>query len=164
MAAIYPTSELFSVRCPCVPVNCAVIGDSSIKYVHQTFNPMEPGTPAFFSYRGARFHDVSGLLDRLPPTLPRLVIHVGTGDIADNGCPQADKPLAPAELAAGEECCPRWCGLSSACCKHGVREHFLDPKFRATCSKACHWPNFTDDDYNLRSYSKAARRPSAVER
>lgn len=89
MAAIHPTSERLSVRSPCVPISCAVIGDSSIKYVHQTFNPLEPGTPAFISYRGARFNDVPGLLHRLPPTLPRLVIHVGTVDIADNGCAQA---------------------------------------------------------------------------
>lgn len=89
MAAIHPTSERLSARFPRVPISCAIIGDSSIKYVHETFNPLEPGTPAFVSYRGARFNDVLGLLQRLPPTLPRLVIHVGTVDIADNGCAQA---------------------------------------------------------------------------
>ncbi|KAH7985030.1 hypothetical protein HPB52_024352 [Rhipicephalus sanguineus] len=88
MAAIHPTSERLSARFPRVPISCAIIGDSSIKYVHETFNPLEPGTPAFVSYRGARFNDVLGLLHRLPPTLPRLVIHVGTVDIADNGCAQ----------------------------------------------------------------------------
>ncbi|KAH8036940.1 hypothetical protein HPB51_007539 [Rhipicephalus microplus] len=71
MAAIHPTSERLSVRCPCVPVSCAVIGDSSINTIN----------------------DVPGSLERLPPTLPRLVLHVGTADIADNGCAQAVRNL-----------------------------------------------------------------------
>ncbi|KAH7948511.1 hypothetical protein HPB52_023600 [Rhipicephalus sanguineus] len=89
MAAIHPTAERLAARFPRIPISCAIIGDSSIKYVHEMFNSLEPGTPAFVSYCGACFNDVHGLLHRLPPTLPRLVIHVGTVDIADNGCVQA---------------------------------------------------------------------------
>ncbi|KAH7984304.1 hypothetical protein HPB52_019148 [Rhipicephalus sanguineus] len=89
MAVIHPTSEQLFARFPRVPISCAAIGNSSIKYVDKTFNPLESGTRAFVSYRGARFNDVLGRLQRLPPTLPRLVIHVGTVDIADNGCAQA---------------------------------------------------------------------------
>ncbi|KAH8042696.1 hypothetical protein HPB51_025528 [Rhipicephalus microplus] len=54
---------------------------------------MEPGTPALFSYDGARFNDVLELLERLPLTLPRPVLHVGTMDIVDNGCAQAARNL-----------------------------------------------------------------------
>lgn len=89
MAAIHSTTERLSLRFPRIPVNCAIIGDSTIKYVHECFNPMEPGTPVFVSYRGATFGDILGLLRNLPPSLPRLVLHVGTVDIANNGCVQA---------------------------------------------------------------------------
>ncbi|KAL3222020.1 hypothetical protein MRX96_029011 [Rhipicephalus microplus] len=44
----------------------------------------------------------------------------------------------PQNLQPAENAAPRMCRLSSACCKHGVRELFLATKFRATCSEACH--------------------------
>ncbi|KAH6933476.1 hypothetical protein HPB50_015424 [Hyalomma asiaticum] len=62
---------------------------STIKYVHECFNLVEPGTPVFFSYRGTTFSDILGLLRNLLPSLPRLVLHVGTVDIVNNGCVQA---------------------------------------------------------------------------
>ncbi|KAH6920691.1 hypothetical protein HPB50_028321 [Hyalomma asiaticum] len=85
MAAIYSTTERLSLRFPRIPINCATIGESTIKYVHDCFNPAEPGTPVFVSYRGATFGDILGLLRNLPPSLPRLGLHVGTVDIANNG-------------------------------------------------------------------------------
>ncbi|KAH7978759.1 hypothetical protein HPB49_006659 [Dermacentor silvarum] len=93
MAANYSTSKRLSLRFPRIPISCAIIGDSTIKYVHENFNPVEPGTPGFVCYSGARFRDVPGLLQHVAPTVPKLVLHVGTIDIADNGATQALEEL-----------------------------------------------------------------------
>ncbi|KAH7974266.1 hypothetical protein HPB49_013362 [Dermacentor silvarum] len=93
MAANYSNSKRLSLRFPRIPISCAIIGDSTIKYVHENFNPVEPGTPGFVCYSGARFRDVPGLLQHVAPTVPKLVLRVGTIDIADNGATQALEEL-----------------------------------------------------------------------
>ncbi|KAH7959110.1 hypothetical protein HPB49_008324 [Dermacentor silvarum] len=93
--------------------NCAIIGDSTIKYVYENFNPVEPGTPGFVCYSSARFRDVPGLLQHVAPTVPKLVLHVGTTNIGDNGATQALEDLnLPLPRALN-------------CRRHGVNKRFV---------------------------------------
>ncbi|KAH7974327.1 hypothetical protein HPB49_014194 [Dermacentor silvarum] len=93
MAANYFTSKRLSLRFPRIPISCAIIRDCTIKYVHENFNPVERRTPGFLCYSDARFRDVRSLLQHVAPTVSKLVLHVGTMDIADNGATQALEEL-----------------------------------------------------------------------
>ncbi|KAH8029213.1 hypothetical protein HPB51_023778 [Rhipicephalus microplus] len=54
------------------------------KYLHQHFDPVVPGTPAFVSLCGALIDDVHNLLDFIPDTAQTVIIHVGTNDLASS--------------------------------------------------------------------------------
>ncbi|KAH7984983.1 hypothetical protein HPB52_025198 [Rhipicephalus sanguineus] len=69
------------------PVNTpttAVVGDSQTKYIHQYFDPLCNGAPAFISQSGATIGDVRDLLDLVPRSASCLILHVGTTDVASS--------------------------------------------------------------------------------
>ncbi|KAL3204356.1 hypothetical protein MRX96_041227 [Rhipicephalus microplus] len=131
---------------------------------------MEPGTTAFFSYRGARFDDIPGLLERFPPTLPRLVLHVGTVDIVGNGCAQAVRNLkelesySPPEQAAGPRitycrpgALPPMCAGSPVPAANTVSANSSSPQnFVPPAPGPVTGSTSPTMAYSLRSYSEAA--------
>lgn len=60
----------------------AVVGDSQTKYIHQYFDPLSNGAPAFISQCGATIGDVRDLLGLVPRSASCLILHVGTVDVA----------------------------------------------------------------------------------
>lgn len=86
MAARTPTTERMSFSFPLFPFKSAVVGDSSIKYVHQHFCPGDQGAPAFISYSSSMYEDVPATLEYLPRGVETLIVHVGTMDVATKGC------------------------------------------------------------------------------
>lgn len=79
-----PTVKRISWMFPRCQVSTIVLGDSQTKYLHQHFDPVVPGTPAFVSLCGALIDDVHNLLDFIPDTAQTVIIHVGTNDLASS--------------------------------------------------------------------------------
>ncbi|KAG0445608.1 hypothetical protein HPB47_013490, partial [Ixodes persulcatus] len=74
-----------SVNLPHCAFSAAIIGDSQAKYLFHHFDPLAGDSPGFISCRGARIADVPSLIVKLPQGITRLILHVGSNDIARNG-------------------------------------------------------------------------------
>lgn len=62
-------------------VSTVLLGDSQAKYLHQYFDPLIDGTPAFVTQSGALINDILSLLDFVPQSTETLILHVGTNDL-----------------------------------------------------------------------------------
>ncbi|KAH9378951.1 hypothetical protein HPB48_012068 [Haemaphysalis longicornis] len=85
MAAGTHTTERLPLRFTKPSNTSAVVGDSVIKYVLQHFCPSDLAAPAFISHGDALYEDVSAMLEYLPQGVEKLIMHVGTTDIARSG-------------------------------------------------------------------------------
>ncbi|KAG0413006.1 hypothetical protein HPB47_009852, partial [Ixodes persulcatus] len=74
-----------SVNLPHCAFSAAIIGGSQAKYLFHHFNPLAGDWPGFISCRGAHIADVPSLIVKLPQGITRLILHVGSNDIARNG-------------------------------------------------------------------------------
>lgn len=82
--------DRLSLKFPKSAISSAIIGDSQARYLFTHFNPHSCDAPGFVSYGGACFSDVLGLTRHLP-SVSRLVLHIGTNDIARNGAARSCK-------------------------------------------------------------------------
>ncbi|CAN7945728.1 unnamed protein product, partial [Ixodes hexagonus] len=80
-----------SLKFPKSSITSAIIGDSQSKYLFQHFDPHASDSPGFIPYSGACISDVPVLTRDLPATVSRLVLHVGTNDIARNGATRSSQ-------------------------------------------------------------------------
>ncbi|KAG0443903.1 hypothetical protein HPB47_014402 [Ixodes persulcatus] len=89
MDADHVTSRPIMWKFPAHPPTTAIIGDSQVKYVHQHFDPADQHSPAFISQPGATILSATHLLDFVPRGVTRLILHLGTNDLATTGVSSA---------------------------------------------------------------------------
>ncbi|CAN7993797.1 unnamed protein product, partial [Ixodes pacificus] len=85
MASGATTEDKLTRRYPKFAPKTAIIGDSQTKYLFNHFDPMQKGTPALITWRGAGILDILRELKNLPRSVTTMVFHVGTNDLASHG-------------------------------------------------------------------------------